>query len=274
MFSDYHLHSDHSPDCTTAMERQILAAEALGMSELCFTDHLEFGLEEWGDIEIDLNAYRAEFERMRSEHIGIRLKFGIEAGISCPEAHFSRMKSAMASMPFDFVIASAHTLQGKNVLKDFHYEGDGLAKVCREYIPSILLRLKELEESTWSCVGHIDFPLKGALRCHSGSSEYSWRFAPDEMDALFSYIIEKGKCLEVNTSPWVLMPPGHISKPDWLKRYARLGGEYITIGSDSHLTRNTGAFFREALELARESGVKYLATFENMKPVFHPLSKL
>lgn len=274
MHSDYHVHCDHSPDCQTSMESQLRSAREKGISDLCFTDHLELGLEEWGDIEIDLQAYRREFDRLKREYPEINLRFGIEAGISCPMEHFERLKRMMRSMDFDFVIASAHTVEGKNVLKDIDYRGDGLARACREYIPSIIRRLKLIDPESYSSIGHIDFPLKGALRCLGGTAEYKYTYAPDEMDELFRYIIDMGKCLELNVSPWALMPENMIKVPDWLVRYAQLGGEYITIGSDSHRPENTGMYFREAVEIAREAGVKYLAVYRNMKPEFHMLSKI
>ena len=274
MFADYHVHCDHSPDCHVPMAEQLRRAAALGITDLCMTDHIELGLDEWGDEVIDLMAYRQEFEALRGQFPQLRLRFGVEVGISCPEHHWAQLLEMMQAMEYDFVIVSAHTLHGKNVLKALPYEGDGLARVCREYIPSILPRLTRLDPSLYSCVGHIDFPLKGALRCHAPCTEYRYNFAPEAMDALFRYIIDQGKCLELNTSPWGLMPPGQISRPDWLRRYAQLGGEYITIGSDSHLTQNTGAFFREAAALAREAGVKYLAVYEKMKPTFYPLSRI
>ncbi len=274
MFFDYHIHCSHSQDCSVPMEQQILRAKELGITELCFTDHLELGLEQWGDREIDLVAYRAEFERLQELHPEIRLKLGIEAGISCPSHLFPRLKAMMSSMPFDFVIASAHTMDGKSVLNAFEFKARGLAQVCREYIPSILKRLKELDKDSWNCVGHIDFPLKGALRRGIPNARYSYSFAPDEMDELFRYITEQGKCLELNTSPRALLADSSAYCPDWLKRYAQLGGEYITIGSDSHRLENTGAFFSEALELARNAGIRYLATFENMRPIFHALDRI
>lgn len=271
---DYHIHTAHSPDCAVPMEQQLRRAAEMGVTELCLTDHLELGLAMWNNEETDLVAYRDEYERLRDCFPGLTVKFGVEAGISCDEAHFPRLKQTMKSMDFDFVIASAHTLRGKNVLRDFPFEGDGMAQVCREYIPSITRRLKALDPDSYSCVGHIDFPWKGALRLHLPRAEYRYDYAPDAMDELFRFLVEQGKCLELNTSPWALAPAEELVKPDWLRRYVQLGGEFITIGSDSHRLENTGAFFREAVEWALFSGVKYLAVYDKMQPRFIPMAKI
>jgi histidinol-phosphatase (PHP family) len=41
MRCDYHLHSSISADSTTSPFQQIKRAEALGLDEICFTEHLE-----------------------------------------------------------------------------------------------------------------------------------------------------------------------------------------------------------------------------------------
>lgn len=54
MYADYHVHSEFSDDSRTPMERQIKQAIALGMQEICFTDHVDYGIKkDWteGDIQ-------------------------------------------------------------------------------------------------------------------------------------------------------------------------------------------------------------------------------
>ena len=50
-----------------------------------------------------------------------------------------------------------------------------------------------------------------------------------------------------------------------------LGGEIITIGSDSHAPGQLGAGVVEAQRLLRELGFRWHCTFEAMQPTFHPL---
>ena len=42
IMADYHLHSDISPDCKTPMEESCEAAIQKGLTELAFTEHMEF----------------------------------------------------------------------------------------------------------------------------------------------------------------------------------------------------------------------------------------
>ena len=43
----------------------------------------------------------------------------------------------------------------------------------------------------------------------------------------------------------------------------------MTTGSDAHRAERVGNRLDEAIELAREAGIGYLATFEHLIPVFH-----
>ena len=50
MYADYHLHSEFSDDSRAPLEAQIERAIALGLDELCFTDHVDYGIKrDWDD---------------------------------------------------------------------------------------------------------------------------------------------------------------------------------------------------------------------------------
>ena len=56
-----------------------------------------------------------------------------------------------------------------------------------------------------------------------------------------------------------------------LRRYRRMGGELITIGSDAHKAEHIGAGIAQAQDTLRRLGWQYFATFEQGKPIFHHL---
>ena len=45
--------------------------------------------------------------------------------------------------------------------------------------------------------------------------------------------------------------------------------EFVTTGADAHRAERVGNRLDEAIELAREAGIGYLATFEHLIPVCH-----
>ncbi len=56
-----------------------------------------------------------------------------------------------------------------------------------------------------------------------------------------------------------------------VKRFLQMGGEVITIGSDAHTTEHLGRGIDDAIKFLKEVGVRYLCTFEDMKPNFNAI---
>jgi len=50
-----------------------------------------------------------------------------------------------------------------------------------------------------------------------------------------------------------------------------LGGEIVTVGSDSHNAHDVGRFIPETLQRLRTLGFSYVCTFSERKPIFHKL---
>ena len=56
-----------------------------------------------------------------------------------------------------------------------------------------------------------------------------------------------------------------------LLRFRELGGEFISLGSDSHDPERTGENFPYYAEFVRSLGFRYLTHFESRRPVPLPL---
>jgi histidinol-phosphatase (PHP family) len=78
---------------------------------------------------------------------------------------------------------------------------------------------------------------------------------------------EKGIALEFNTS---CFRQGMVCTPEpWLLRlYKDLGGELVTLGSDSHEPTLIGAGFDEGADMLRSVGFSRITRFINRKPEF------
>ena len=46
MFADYHIHTYYSDDSTYPMEQVVKDAISKGITDLCFTDHVDYGIKE------------------------------------------------------------------------------------------------------------------------------------------------------------------------------------------------------------------------------------
>ena len=58
---------------------------------------------------------------------------------------------------------------------------------------------------------------------------------------------------------------------DILKRYRELGGEIVTVGSDSHDAGDMAAHFDRAAGVLKACGFEYYCVFEKRAPEFHRL---
>ena len=105
MYADYHLHSEFSDDSRESMENQIARAIELGLDEMCFTDHVDYGIKkDWNDpggiqwrggdgmsssaedkaplANVNYPEYFAKLLRMRATYGSrISIRSGLEFGI-------------------------------------------------------------------------------------------------------------------------------------------------------------------------------------------------
>ncbi len=98
----------------------------------------------------------------------------------------------------------------------------------------------------------------------------AWIPTHDAIDAIIRHIAQNGIGLEINTSVYNTHDEKMWGK-DIIRRYIQLGGEYITVGSDAHSINRVGWRIQDAIELAKSANVRYIATFLDMKPIFHKI---
>ena len=115
MFADYHVHTEFSDDSVYPMESVVRDAIQMGMDEICFTDHVDYGVKDdwdagveirWRGNEpfanVDYPAYMAEIRRMQSEYGGrIHIRTGLEFGMQTP------FRSIKLFLPVIFLISSS-----------------------------------------------------------------------------------------------------------------------------------------------------------------------
>ena len=267
MLCDYHIHSSISADSETDPQEQIRRAAEIGLEEICFTEHLELHFHRGDAYHTNLKEYSRRYENY--DRSIVKVKFGIEAGIAMEPRYFPELEAELRSVSPDFVIASAHSIDNLDPFNPEYFEGKTMDRVFSDYIVSIIKGIRLLDTGLYSSIGHIDFPSKGT---HTEKDpRLLYRHAPDEIDALFQYIIPQGKCIEVNTASYRVIEDLDIPGEDWLRRYVELGGEHVTFGSDAHRQEHIGYRLMDAAEMARRAGIKYYATYDKMIPTFHKL---
>jgi len=118
----------------------------------------------------------------------------------------------------------------------------------------------------WSILGHLDM-----IKRYDLAGEYPFENVRDIIAEILKLTIKKGKGIEVNTSCYRYNLPDLTPSHDILNLYKDLGGEIITVGSDTHEEKHLAFKIKDIYaELAR-IGFKHFYTFDKMQPVQHNL---
>jgi histidinol-phosphatase (PHP family) len=199
----------------------------------------------------------------------LSLRLGIEFGY---QNHLcSRYKSIANSYPFDSIILSNHLFEGK----DPYYFRDcyDLPKEAlhEKYIHS----LSDMIESCdcFDILGHYDYIVR-----YSPLPDPSMKYkdCPEAFDRLFRLLIRSKKSLEINTRTInKLFNSGvieYMPDADILKRYIDLGGQRITLGSDSHDSDTLACHFESTSQYLMTLGISNNSHYVNRQEVRNNLT--
>lgn len=270
IISDCHLHSSFSGDSYTPMEDMVLSGIAQGLKTMCFTEHNDFEYPLSPDLPADIfvlntDSYLYALATLKEKYAHkIKLLFGVELGLQ-PEV--VRQNAVYAkSYEFDFIIASSHICHRKDPYYPGFFDGRSKEECLQEYFESILENIRKY--SDFDVYGHLDYVVRYAPEKDEG---YSYEQYKDILDEILKLLLDKEKGIELNTGG--LKSGMHDLHPCMgiLKRYKELGGEIITIGSDSHNAQNIAAHFDRATDVLRECGFRYYCVFEKRTPSFFKL---
>ncbi|MFC2947863.1 histidinol-phosphatase HisJ family protein [Virgibacillus sediminis] len=262
---DYHIHSDFSADCDTPMEKSIEEGIKKGFKEICFTEHIDYDYPDESIVfEFDLGEYDKAIKKMKEKYEGkISIKKGLEIGV---QPHLlDRYEKLLNREAVDFVICSMHTTEGKDLHSGDFFRGKTVEQAYDIYYQELLECVRRFHH--FNILGHIDLVKRY-------TEEKSRKDHHDIIAEIFKEIIPMGKGIELNTSGYRYGLEGGMPSADILKLYKELGGEILTLGSDSHIETTLGYKFRESLQLFDELGFKYITTFEGEEPVFHSIRSM
>ena len=143
MLADYHVHSDFSWDCQTPMEAQVRAAIGAGMEELCFTDHVDYGVRtEAGTFPY--RDVREELARLQKRYEGqIRLRYGAEFGVQTHTT--ASYRKDVREEPFDFIILSCHQVDNLEFDNQAYQKGKSQREYNEGYYREILETVRQFD---------------------------------------------------------------------------------------------------------------------------------
>lgn len=279
---DNHNHSEFSFDGKrSSVESCVHSALSKGLSGIAFTDHCDFFVPEAKKHDenlvpetFDVLMQQKEIDRVQSE-IGMmdpkpgtspfKILKGIEIGMH--ENHHDDIRKVLTENSFDQVIASVHYLDDVDPYYGVYYEDKDWKTAYGHYLETIWTEIKWLKD--FDILGHYDYIVRYAPY---RQTVLRYRDFSDILDEMFRYLVHEGKALELNTKSYQDFKGRQITLDlDILKRYRELGGEIISLGSDSHDPSRVGHNFSHFAETIRSLGFRWSAHYEKRKLVQLPL---
>lgn len=275
---DNHNHSDFSFDGKrTSVEKSVRAAVEAGLEGMAFTDHCDFFVPamkaEFEDLvpeTFDIKAQQAEIDRVQrmlesEEHRQFRILKGIELGMH--EDCHGQIRGILSEHSFDQIIASVHYLDGTDPFYGGYYEDKEWKEAYGHYLETIWKEMTWLKD--FDIMGHFDYVVRYAPY---DRTSLMYRDFSDILDEMFRFLIQEGKALEINTKSYRNYKGRDITLDrNILDRYKELGGEIISLGSDSHRPEQPGTSFKEYALLLKSLGFRWTAHYESRKLVQLPL---
>lgn len=276
MFADYHVHTEFSDDSVYPMEQVVKDAVAMKMDEICFTDHVDYGIkDDWDSgkpivyrgqeplANVDYPAYEAKIRQLQYTYRAqIAIKMGMEFGM---QTHtIPQYEALFQRYPFDFIILSIHQVEDKEFWTQDFQKGRSQEEYNLRYYEEMRGVIKRYQN--YSVLGHLDL-----ITRYDENGVYSYEKVEPIISDILKAVIENGKGIEFNTSYHRYGLKDTTPSVKILERYRELGGDIVTIGSDSHSPSHLGTYIEEAKQLLKSMGFRYFCTYDKMKPIYHKL---
>ena len=263
---DLHTHTDNSPDGNHSVTYMSEIAESNGIECVAFTDHCE--VDYFYKDEYDRRTLQSYFEISKAK-VAFEGRMDILRGIELAQPHYipELAEKIISAQNYDVVIGSIHNLRER---EDFYYmksfDGINIEDMMNEYFDELI---NMLQWGNFDILAHITYPFRYIFNI-CGYIEDINKYSK-KVDEILKLCSEKGKAIEINMGG--LKYP--INKPspdiDTIKRYKELGGQLISVGSDSHYAERIGFGIPLAYEIAREAGFKSVVRFKERKLFEFPI---
>lgn len=245
MIVDTHIHTNFSTDSEMTIEEAIASAKAKHLG-LILTEHYDLDYPGEG-FRCDIPEYFKAYEKYRSPE----LLLGIEIGLA--PSTLEENERAAKENPFDYVLGSIHGVKGRDIFQQYVYDDIPEFLFYQQYYEYMLECVKLYEQ--FDSMAHIDY-----IHRYVQFEDKEIRLEPykDIVAEVLTTLVNKGKAIEINTRR-LASPTSLQALLEIYTLYKDLGGQYVTIGSDSHTADAIGVNFKEAFHIIETL---------NLKPVY------
>lgn len=263
-YMDMHTHSDHSFDGNHSCMLLCESAQEKGLSGIAITDHCEIDAKKYDFRTFCTNQFVDTYKTKRFFEGQLLVLQGLELGQAIYNKELA--ENILSTYRYDFVLGSIHNLENMEDFYFLDYSNYDIYELLDRYFDALI------ELCIWNnfdSLAHLTYPLRYII----GNAKLSVdlrRFA-DKIETILKLLVDNHKALEINTSGLFLEMNETLPGKDTIKLFKQLGGEYITIGSDSHFFNKIGLGIEQGMEIAKECGFDYFTIYEKREPVLLPI---
>ena len=245
---DMHTHSDNSFDAKSTVDELCQAALDKGLYAIAVTDHCEAEYINLGEncefgsfdrqIPQSVRDIDSAKEKYRDRLLVLR---GLELGE--PMHDPEQTKHALGYADFDFILASVHNLRGCEDFYYLDYKTVDIDEILRRYFDE-LIETASFEH--FDSLAHLTYPLRYIVEREGYYPDLT--LYSEQIDRIFGILIQNKKALEI-----------------------KLGGGYITIGTDAHSDEMVGKGIEQGIKVAKAAGFTHYTIYREHKPVLLPI---
>lgn len=275
---DCHSHTNNSPDADDSVKAMCEQAIKLGLTAYAITDHCEcnrfYSIEHYNgipngydtyDFNIDLEKSLSEITEAKKHYDGkLNLICGIELGQATHD--YEVAEKIVSDQRLDFIIGSMHQLPSNDDFAFIDYTKFDIPTLVKAYYDEIY---KLCLWGKFDVLGHLTY----TLRYIEGNNGIKVNMKPFEeiIRESFKILINNGKGIEINTSGLRQKYGKTFPSIEYVKMFREMGGEVLSIGSDSHRIADLGKGITDGIEIAKLAGFDYVAYFKNRNPIFEKI---
>lgn len=254
MIFDSHIHTTFSTDSNMKITDAMKTAKINNVG-LVITDHMDLNYPKDIGFRFNPEEYFNEYGNLR----GDSLLLGIEVGM-CNDFK-NENNILIKKYPFDQVIGSIHTINNQDIGYPSIYQNASYEEILEKYFNEMITCI--LSHPDINTLGHIDYisryaPVK--------DSEIHYNTYKNFIDKVLKTCIDTNTAMEINTRR-IGYKSAFLNLKSIYSRYKELGGNYVTIGSDSHNCQSIGNNFKEALLMCELCNLTPVY-FKNRNPEF------
>jgi histidinol-phosphatase (PHP family) len=247
---DAHLHTELSPDSAVPLELYAAQAAERGVREIAITDHLDFSPDAPAYAYADYGRREREVRAAAERWVGkVTIRFGVE--LTYESRHEDAIRQHLRTHSYDYALGTVHDMSdgpyGRSRVESF-VAGKTLAEAVAPYFAEVAAAIRS---GLFDTIGHLDM-IKRYLIKWWPAADYA--AIPEMYEPLLVALVESDTALEVNASG-LRHPTGETYPAPWVvARFRELGGQRVTVGSDSHLPHCFAFGLEEACEIVAAAG--------------------